>query len=615
MKNLFFLFLLSFVFFGCITDSAFTGQGLAPTRNLAPSAQPDSTLENYLVPALEPVNPPQEPETEQTVSEEENVLTGEFEEPFRISIDDLIAETGYVPDQTGGESEPIRKPSTPPRHLWNAYALEGVSNSTFTMPKVADLDGDGTKEIVSALMSADNTGYCHEVIKQGIYTWDEQGQLLEGFPVYLETLNYPDNCGGLSIVGIADVIGSNKLEIVVATGNGSMPRGGVYVISNTGRVISKIATNVHFSGGDIWHPILVNLDEDEKKEIVAIRPQRPLQINGKIYAWNGDGTTLDGWPVSFLGEDYVYDGAADDVDGDGQIELFFPSSFRIDDAHFGARLRSYQPNGTLNWVVDLPFGGVSPGKIILADVDQDGSKELIITVFRQREPNEHSEKLIAIINSADGSLKNFWPNLNGYSYYGNLAVGNMDSDKELEILYTDVYNIYVADANDGTQLPGFPRHLWDDGSSDPPNWDIPAKDCVGRPPYCYATSIGVADLIGDTKQEIFTFAYSYLPSNRREPESYFMSFFAFDSSGHTLPGFPFHLKNYVYVPDNVGYSWGEIAPPTFTNLGNDGLSDIVTSKGFGRIEAFTINNTYNESLAIVPEFGVDRQNTRTVKQN
>ncbi len=464
-----------------------------------------------------------------------------------------------------------------PSYLWTAYAQEGTSSSTFTQPKVG-WDQNGKPFIASALMEADGSANCHIAIKQGIYAWDgATGTLLPGFPVlapYHQTSSAL--CGRLSIVAVGDVAGGPDSEIIALAGD-TQNGGGILVISPTGQLISHLLQFQVWSGWDQYHAVLVpDLDGDGKLEILTFSGSGLQVINASgssIASWNVSGRLSDPAVVDF---------------GDGKGPAILISVATGMYPSIGVGVLAFELNGTSRW--SWSVNGLFPitAEIVSGDVNGDGYAEVVLkTQDWNTKVQEH------FVIDRNGQQLARWPNGVQSIFGQRVTLGDLNNDHALEIIYHDSVKVYVTDWQ-GQPWPGFPRYIWD-GPSTPVL-------------YINATDVGVADLDGDGYQEIFLEAMNARPTGG--VGGYFDAIFAFDRFGNTMSGFPYALRNYVAVPVGLA-TWVDQYPPSFADINNDGMSEIIASKGFGRIEAFTLNTPMHDS-ADFPEFGANRRNTKLV---
>ena len=211
--------------------------------------------------------------------------------------------------------------------------------SVETSPKLADINGDGVRDIVAA--SSDGTlhvfslkgGTPHDLPGFPFHTnvIDALNTSLSticpecaGVPSYITAPAYKNGAqgGGIdpaiareSIVAtpaIGDFNGDGKSEIVVSSYQGT-----IYVIDSQGHVLSGwpkrlplipscplpqnptmsssppcMDTGHFWSRGTLASPVLADFDHDGKPEIVQ------AAFDGNVYIWHGDGTPLAGWPVA-----------------------------------------------------------------------------------------------------------------------------------------------------------------------------------------------------------------------------------------------------------------------------------------------------------------------------
>jgi hypothetical protein len=273
---------------------------------------------------------------------------------------------------------------------------------------LADLNNDLASEIIVA--TADGS----------VYAFQGDGNLLSGWPVNTDLLPGldPDNPhnhlsapsyqeGGVdpdvhgSVVGgaaVGDIHGDDMLEVVVADLEGK-----IYAWDAAGNLLSgfPVSTNPEFSKpedrnennvldrGIFAAPVLGDLDQDGKLDIVV------GAMDQRVYAWKGDGTPVNGWPVLArdLGEPFpqgariVSMPALGDLDGDGSLEVVVGTN---EVYNWSGRLYAFSSSGAMvsGWPVRVPsvapggpdvlplVGQGVPSTPALADVDGDGMLEI-----------------------------------------------------------------------------------------------------------------------------------------------------------------------------------------------------------------------------------------------
>jgi immune inhibitor A len=273
----------------------------------------------------------------------------------------------------------------------------------YSSPAIADLDGDGPKEVVLG---------CHD---GRVYAWSSDGSRLPGWPV--ET---GDKVIGKPAVCDIDVDGS--LEVIVASLDSC-----VYAFRSDGTVSPgwprRTEGPVHSSC------LLADLDDDGMVEIVA------TSMDGMVYAWNEDGSKVPGWPVDVGGFGIYMSPGAADVDGDHLPEIVAGG--------YGGKLYIFDGDGTpLEGFPVMVGPGCGRGSPAMADFDGDGTLEIAISALFS-----NSIYLVGL----DGQVKPGWPS---WSYNcGNLSspvAADIDNDGLPEVAVSTSCGTIVAWNSDGT---------------------------------------------------------------------------------------------------------------------------------------------------------------------
>jgi hypothetical protein len=205
-----------------------------------------------------------------------------------------------------------------------------MGTSMETSPKLADIDGDGIRDIVAP--GSDGTlhvfslatGLPVEISGFPFHTDPLDGlnpglAATPGIPSYLTAPAYANGAIDASMAresivatpAIGDLDGDGKPEIVVSTWQGTIhvvgadgtelpgwpkrlplvPSCPLDLPSPTATTMPCMDTGHFWSRGAGGSPVLADFDNDGKLEIVQ------SAFDGNIYVWHDDGTSLAGWPV------------------------------------------------------------------------------------------------------------------------------------------------------------------------------------------------------------------------------------------------------------------------------------------------------------------------------
>ena len=177
-----------------------------------------------------------------------------------------------------------------------------------TIPNIADLDGDGTPEIISVTLALSNQ-------PSKVTAIHADGTSLPGFPAS-SPYSLSDLSDSPAAVGDIDGDGHNE---VVTFGYGHIVR-----VSDTGVVslLAQMAEQPLYTTG-----ALADLDGDGIPEIIAQAQYSDASASNHVivYAWHGDGTLVAGFP--YLVPQGVSMGfsapVVGDIDSDGYPDIVF----------------------------------------------------------------------------------------------------------------------------------------------------------------------------------------------------------------------------------------------------------------------------------------------------
>lgn len=319
-------------------------------------------------------------------------------------------------------------------------------------------------------------------------------------------------------------------------------------------------------------PAVGDIDGDDDPEIVV------LTNNGEIFAWHHDGTEVadgdsdpgtNGLLIDRPEAMYRWEMTTPslcDLDGDGGCEIIMGTKFGWDAQNY---LNAYKIDGTQ--APGFPFATGPGGSIItspaIGDIDDDGAMEI---VFASEDDSLH-------VVRSDGTRFPGFPvgmicNINSLGSPGSSpALADFDEDGELEIVVVAVVNpedafLYVYDTDyaggtAGSPMSGWPAHLPGGSESSPVVGDIDGD--------------GLLDIV-----------YGIGGTASSSPDA----LYAFDSLGNIISGFPI-------------YPGGPVRPtPTLCDLDRDNDIDIVYGGWDAQIHVWDMPHPYDPYLVPWPTF-------------
>ncbi len=358
-----------------------------------------------------------------------------------------------------------------------------------------------------------------------------------------------------SHLAVGDVDGDGQNEIVLASSQ-------VYVWHHDGLELldgdgdsQTLGNFTDFPTGALLNPApvtLANLDDQPGVEIIVSERSPATQI----HVYGRDGAELPGWPRStggMPGSDWNWAApAVGDIDGDGQDDIVVNTLNGVVWAWHadGTEVRDGDNNPATTGVFFFRPGAEwewSRSGPALYDLDGDGAKDVI---FGTRNDATGLRRLMAI--KYDGTDVPGFPYVASGPITCDPAIGDLDNDEQLEIVFYDKFKNVYAVRQDGTNYPGFPK-----------NTGIDSDDS-------WVSSPGLGDMDGDGMLEIiYTPNLTGLLSKICVVDTDYNG----GTSGDFLPGFPVDLP---------GSSEGS---PIIGDIDGDGSPDIVHGIGGGNESA------------------------------
>ncbi len=505
-------------------------------------------------------------------------LPGGSDIDLRLSVDTGRATGPIVEEMRHVVVDRTLEPGWPRR-------IPGLPNA-YPRPKhhvvIADLDADGTKEILAAWGDL-------------VFVFRHDGSNFPGWPQSTSSPGSEDSYVDTAPTA-ADLDGDRRLEVVAANHEA------IFIWHHDGTPMAPWPMVVedpippygsYTAGGDI---VLTDLDGDGARDLV-------FRLGRSLTAIRvSDGSTLAGFPVQkdcVLLEPACFEGAVavGDTTGDGRKEIAIIENT----GHALGRqyLHLYDDHGRLmpgfpvTMTYRQSYGDVSGfGVPVLADVDGDGALDIAI--------NTDKAKSLLIYSSAGKKLRFLPRKLPDHrSHAGSgigtfrssqepLSAGDLDGDGRAEILVGSDFPATLRRRNSWTFL--LPPYSGTDylsavtmAGAPLAGWPVAFDYRRADKAHGAGTAV-VGDIDGDGRQDVVTGTgtcqywggYSDLTLHRC------YSIYAFRTDGTLLPGFP------KAVPTPSPQLGNSVA---IGDLDGDGLKEIVFLDYNGNVIVWTVPGT------------------------
>ncbi len=314
------------------------------------------------------------------------------------------------------------------------YFEKPVEGPILLPPSIADLDDDGTPEIIF------NTGYPTTVGR--VYVMDNTGESLPGWP-----LSFNDKWM-INAPAIADVDGDGTLDIVTGERFGST-QGYVHALNIDGTEINA-GWPVSLPATPAFTPSIGDIDNDGDMDVVI------AASSAGMYAFDSSGTILPGFPLVDPAKRYSYQSPMlVDLDGNETLEIIgsnhgdSPSYYVLNsDATYAA-----------GWPIVINEWTYSPPTVV--DLDDDGTYELF---FGNRNTSNDGTPLPTIYGQApDGSDLNNFPVENYGGNEGVITIADINEDNVPEVIFSSVITdadgvgyLHAYSVDGSGEIDGFP---------------------------------------------------------------------------------------------------------------------------------------------------------------
>jgi hypothetical protein len=232
------------------------------------------------------------------------------------------------------------------------YSFADGIGGTYGSLSVADIDGNGDREIIGCYANSTTNG---------IYIWHHNGSNYGSSQPYYTLSGY--NIRSSSI--ICDLDNDGDKEILTAALKSGGTEGRIVAIHHNGTVVSGWNGTQKLSYPNDWHSQDISvgdLNNDGNLEVVAIG-------TNIVKVWNKSGTQISSTTISNLNPGKLTPILAD-VDNDADIEIIFGSNDE-------GRIHALNMDGTKVLGFPLHVDDALQGSPCIADVDNNGKSELI----------------------------------------------------------------------------------------------------------------------------------------------------------------------------------------------------------------------------------------------
>lgn len=355
---------------------------------------------------------------------------------------------------------------------WQGYSKDSKFHEVAVAPAVADIDVDGTPEVIF-------TSYSHSSSSQAMLVVLDGSTGKEELTIPYTTHNFSAWCG----VAVGELDSDKQLEIVaVVQGKGVtvFEHDGTLKWSNATGTLAKVASrSIH------PHPAISDLDADGQPEIVVAGVA--LDSKGKVIFDVGTLGANSGWVLSTLadldedgkmevvGGNAAYDHkgkllwksavapdglvAVADMDGDGWADVVSVSAGKV--RVLRGTAKSGKPAGEVIFgPVAIPGGGVG-GPPTVGDFDGDGRPEFSAagkgkyTVY-DLDCKAGAPLTVCPSGAVNGILWSVTTQDISSSVTGS-SLFDFEGDGKVEVVYNDECHLYVLDGKTGAQLMKIPN--------------------------------------------------------------------------------------------------------------------------------------------------------------
>jgi hypothetical protein len=438
-----------------------------------------------------------------------------------------------------------------------SMTLSGLSGiSTYIVPSLGDLDGDGDLDVVSGRYYGDFFYF--------------ENQALPNAPAFADSaaLSGLPDIGSYSTPVLGDLDGDGDLDMVAGEGQGTFS-----YLENTGDSLAPaFAASVTLSGlsdiGQYSAPTLGDLDGDGDLDVLA------GEFDGEHYYFENTGTAIApafaaSTTLSGLSDIGSYSNPTlADLDGDGDLDVLtgeLHGTFSYFENTGTASTPAFAASTTLSGFSDIGTRSTSR----LVDLDGDGDYDLLT--------GEKFGSSLYFENTGDAlspafAASTLLSGLSDVALYSTPTLGDLDGDGDFDVLIGETYGTFHYFENTG--VPSFASSTTLTGLSDIGNSSAPI----------------FGDLDGDGDLDMLTggdYDFIFFENTGTETVPAF-------AAGVTLSGLTIAKKSITAAKGTLPT---EDQKPAFGDLDGDGDLDVLAGKYNGIFFYFE-----NTGTATVPAF-------------
>ncbi len=300
------------------------------------------------------------------------------------------------------------------------------------------------------------------------------------------------------------------------------------------------------AGGNLHIPMVVDLNNNGKKEILAYNYDDEWYggdpDHSLLFAFDYQGKVVPGWPIKLLGKYWAISILSADLNNDNNHEIILIG-------HGGKQPLFMIMNSAgeiiSQWNLDIPNAWYT-GTPAVGNFDSDADLEIAVVAtssFFDNVKQEYVDTVTILVFNSDGSLVSGWPVEMPGIVFSSPSVGDLDNDGYDEIV---IGLEYFSDIFPDTRYGGV--YVFDNEGKILPGWP------VGKG-YNYQSSPSLGDLDNDGDLEI---AISNLNFQTE----------VYHHDGQLMPGWPQYTGWVDYYSTVIGDVDGNSQPDIATTAGS-----------------------------------------------